>query len=68
MVEKSHEAGWHDIASAPIGRDLEISVIERDGAHALNFPCRRAPGGWLKAGTREMVDVRPTHWRIWPRS
>jgi hypothetical protein len=33
--------------------------------HVLVFPCRRILTGWLKSGTQEEVNVRPTHWREW---
>jgi hypothetical protein len=28
---------WEPIASAPFGRDLELAVLDYDGAHALVF-------------------------------
>ena len=56
---------WKPIANAPFDRDLELAVIDYDGAHALVFPCRRILKGWLKSGTQERVNVRPTHWREW---
>jgi hypothetical protein len=56
---------WQPISSAPFDRDLELAVIAGDGPHALVFPCRRVFGGWVNAGTRERIDVHPTHWREW---
>ena len=56
---------WKSIASAPFDRDLEVAVIDYDGAHTLVFPCRRVLRGWIKAATREPINVRPTHWREW---
>jgi hypothetical protein len=56
---------WQPIASAPFGRELELAVVDRDGAHALVFPCRRTLTGWMRANTEERVDVSPTHWRDW---
>ncbi len=56
---------WQSIASAPFGVDLELAVVDRDGVHPLVFPCRRALTGWVKAGSRERVDLSPTHWRAW---
>jgi predicted metal-binding transcription factor (methanogenesis marker protein 9) len=56
---------WESIATAPFDRDLELAVIDKDGTHALVFPCRRTRGGWVKAGTLERLDVSPTHWREW---
>ena len=56
---------WQRIVTAPPDRDLELAVIDDDGAHALIFPCRRTETGWLKSGTRHEIYVRPTHWRDW---
>lgn len=56
---------WQPISTAPFDRDLEIAVIDRDGAHALVFPCRRTPGAWITSATGERVQVSPTHWRDW---
>jgi hypothetical protein len=57
---------WEPIASAPFAKDLEIAVIDEDGAHALVFPARRIPGGWIKAESKQQIEVHPTHWREWP--
>jgi hypothetical protein len=56
---------WKSIPTAPFDRDLELAVIDRDGPHALVFPCRRTFGGWLHAENKKLIDVRPTHWRDW---
>ena len=56
---------WQPVASAPFDRDLELAVIDHDGAHALVFPCRRILSGWMKTENKERLDVRPTHWREW---
>ena len=56
---------WEDISKAPIDRDLELAVIDRDGPHALMFPCRRIAGGWIKTETKVRIDVHPSHWREW---
>ena len=60
--------GWRAIATAPLGRDLELAVLDSDGFHALVFPCRRVPRGWANAKTRAPVGVHPTHWREWDDS
>jgi hypothetical protein len=59
-------AMWERISTAPFDRDLEIAVIDEDGPHALVFACRRILDGWVKAKTKERLDVHPTHWREWP--
>jgi hypothetical protein len=56
---------WQPISTAPFDRALELAVIDYDGTHALAFPCRRILGGWVKAETKQRVDVRATHWREW---
>jgi hypothetical protein len=56
---------WQDISTAPFDRDLELAVLDAEGPHALVFACRRIVGGWMKAATRERIDVHPTHWREW---
>ena len=59
---------WQQVSTAPFDRDLELAVIDDDGAHALVFPCRRILNGWMKMETKERLDVRPTHWREWKAS
>jgi hypothetical protein len=56
---------WKPITSAPFDRDLEVAVIDYDGTHAVVFACRRVLHGWIKAATRQPIEVRPTHWREW---
>lgn len=59
---------WLPIHTAPSDIEIELAVIDRDGPHALVFPCRRALRGWIKAETGERIAVHPTHWRPWSRS
>jgi hypothetical protein len=56
---------WQPISTAPYEVDLEIAVLDKEGTHKLVFPCHRIPGGWVKAGTNQWVEVHPTHWREW---
>jgi hypothetical protein len=56
---------WQLISTAPYDRDIELAVIDGEGPHALVFPCRRIPGGWMNVLTQERMDVHPTHWRDW---
>lgn len=53
------------MGTAPYDRDLQLAVIDADRLYALVFPCRRVVSGWLKSGTKERVEVHPTHWRDW---
>jgi hypothetical protein len=62
---KTRSFEWQPISAAPFDRDLELAVLERQGAHALVFPCRRILGGWIKAENKERIEVNPTHWREW---
>ena len=61
-------AMWQPITTADFGQDLQLSVIDRDEVHALVFPCRRVPDGWINAKTGERIRVSPTHWRAWAES
>ncbi|QAZ47252.1 hypothetical protein C1M53_16120 [Mesorhizobium sp. Pch-S] len=56
---------WNPVANAPFGQDLQLAVIDRDGVHALVFPCQREASGWRDVVTGAVVDIRPTHWRPW---
>jgi hypothetical protein len=56
---------WQPISTAPFDRDLELSVFDDDEHHAVGFPCRKIPGGWLNAESKRWVPIRPTHWREW---
>ena len=56
---------WQPISTAPFEHDLELAVFDSDGPHALVFPCRRIPGGWMNAEPKKWIEVRPTHWREW---
>jgi hypothetical protein len=56
---------WQPIRTAPFDRDLQLAVLDTEGAHALVFPCRRVLRGWVEAQTLRTVDVHPTHWRAW---
>ena len=57
---------WQPVGvPAPFDVDIELAVLDREGAHALVFPCRRILGGWVNATTKKRLDLRPTHWRKW---
>jgi hypothetical protein len=58
---------WRPASAAPVGRDLELAVIDKDGTHTLVFPSRRIAGGWANAETNKRIDVSPTHWREWSK-
>jgi hypothetical protein len=66
MTEERAVLDWQPIATAPLDRELQLSVIEKGEVYALAFPCRRREGGWIHAKTGKLVSVQPTHWRFWP--
>ena len=57
---------WQPISTAPFGRNLQLSVIERGEVYPLVFPCRRTDSGWVNILTGGRVSVDPSHWREWP--
>ncbi len=56
---------WNLIDTAPFDRDLELAVIDSEGAHSLSFPCRRIENGWIEVETNKRLYIRPSHWRDW---
>jgi hypothetical protein len=64
-VLKADRPMWQAIAIAPVDRDVEVAVIDRDGEHPIVVPCRRTADGWIDALSRRRLDIRPTHWRPW---
>jgi hypothetical protein len=56
---------WYPILTAPLDRNLQLSVQEKGEVHSLVFPCRRTQKGWVNAHTWKPVIVHPTHWRDW---
>ena len=57
---------WQPVSTAPFDRDVELAVVDKDEPHALVFPCRRIPGGWLNAELKKWYSTcAPTHWRQW---
>ncbi|MCH4559160.1 hypothetical protein [Mesorhizobium jarvisii] len=67
-IPPKNEFMWQPISTAPFDRDLELAVVDKDGPHALVFPCRRVLTGWIKSATKDRVDISPTHWRIWEQA
>jgi hypothetical protein len=65
VIMSKNKPMWHPISTAPFDRDLELAVMDKDGHHALVFPCRRILTSWIKSATKERVDISPTHWRTW---
>jgi hypothetical protein len=59
---------WKAISTAPFDRDLELAVLDANGAHALVFPCRRILSGWISSQTRNQIEVWPTHRREWEQA
>ena len=56
---------WLPVSFAPADRDLEVCVIDKQGVHALIFPCRKDGTDWVDAVTKKRIDIQPTHWRAW---
>ena len=56
-----------DQANEELPKLLKIfmTLINKDGVHALVFPCRRVVGAWINAETKAVLELRPTHWRTW---
>lgn len=67
LLARQHgKTEWQSISTAPFDRDLRLAVIDQGGvAHALVFPCRQVPGGWIKAETKARLEINPTHWQEW---
>jgi hypothetical protein len=57
---------WLPVSIAPPDSDLEVCVIDKMGVHSLLFPCRKNGAEWIDPSTKKVIDIRPTHWRIWP--
>ena len=58
---------WNFIfETVPKDRDVLLAVLDHEGFHALEFPCRRRDDGqWIDITTGRSIEVRPTHWREW---
>jgi len=56
---------WKHISTAKNDCDLQLAVIDKDGTHALVFPCRHSLGGWIVSNSKQRIYVNPTHWRDW---
>jgi hypothetical protein len=56
---------WLPISTAPSDSDLEVCVIDKKGTHSLVFPCRKKGTEWVDMLTKQRIDIRPTHWRLW---
>jgi hypothetical protein len=56
---------WLPVSIAPSDTDLEVSVMDKNGIHALIFPTRKVGANWVDASTKRRIDIEPTHWRVW---
>lgn len=56
---------WQPIATAPLDRDLRLSVIENGEVYELVFSCRRREDAWVDARTGKPALIEPTHWSVW---
>jgi hypothetical protein len=61
-------SGWKSIATAPFDQDVQLWVIDRFGARALAFPCRRTDKGWINSQLKVALaaTIKPAYWREWP--
>jgi hypothetical protein len=50
---------WQPIASAPFDREIQVSVIEKGGVHALIVPCRPMQNGCTCLNPRAIIIDRP---------
>jgi hypothetical protein len=50
---------WQPIASAPFDREIQVSVIEKGGVHALIVPCRPMQDGCTCLNPRAIIIDRP---------
>ena len=55
---------WKPIATAPADADLELSIYDEGGYHALVFPSRREGLSWRDVGANRLMPLKPTHWRL----
>lgn len=56
---------WNPIVSAPLGRNIELAIIDENGLRSLISPCEKQLAGWRDPLTGALVEVHPTHWREW---
>jgi hypothetical protein len=58
---------WYFIFEmVPKDRDVLLAVLDHEGFHALEFPCRRGDDGrWINVTNGRPVEASPTHWREW---
>jgi hypothetical protein len=58
---------WHFIfETIPKHRNVLLAVLDHEGIHALEFPCRRSDDGrWINVKNGRPVEVSPTHRREW---
>jgi len=56
---------WLPVPIAPSNADLEVSVMDKRGSHALVFPVRKSGTDRVDASTKKRIDIQPTHWRKW---
>jgi hypothetical protein len=54
---------WKSVSAAPLDRDLEVCVVDKQGEHLLGCTCRQTGWGWTKALTGSWIHIDPTHWR-----
>jgi hypothetical protein len=64
-IGKRHGHFIDSIKAVPKDCDLVLAVLDHDGLHELEFPCRLGESRWIDIRTGRAIEVRPTHWREW---
>jgi hypothetical protein len=66
---RQHLSHWHPISTAPINRDLQLTVLDDAAAAILPFPCRRTNSGeWINTDLGTSIHIQPVKWRPWQSS
>lgn len=61
-IPQERDGEWQRASTTPFDRDIELAILNYNGAHAIVFPCRRILGGWIGADTKEkLISLQPTH-------
>jgi hypothetical protein len=56
---------WNTIDTAPRDTALELRLGSDRLSQPIGFACRLTAQGWVNAATGAILDIEPTHWRLW---